>query len=277
MKQLITLTFFFASTICAYSQPTIGIYFTHHPYNSKGSAIESIEETYELQIKEVPPRPFKIKMLFDKNGNLLSEAKFNSLEAKQSETKCEYNQNQKLTKKTQRFFVNMIGWKVDETTIIYNDTTGYISEIRFIKNGTLEYISKVFCDKVGLPIEVRVLDNKGAFSMIERISYSPNANIIRVMLLKPSGQYSSLHLYPIDYTKPFQSGPIERQYYPSGEVMLESLDYQTKTDQGYFYEYQYDGQGNWIEKETYQVALGKNNKIKDKKLEHKIIRAIKYY
>ncbi len=277
MKQLITISFIFFSITSVFSQPTIEIYFTNHPYLSKGSVIESIEETYELQIKEVPPRPFKITTLFNKSGNIISEIKYGSTGGKQSETKWEYNQNQKLIKKTQRFFVNMIGWKVDETTLNYNDTTGYISEIRFIKNGTLEYASKVFCDKVGLPSEVRVIDNKGSFSMIERISYSPNANIIRVMLLKPSGQFSSLHLYPIDYTKPYQSGQIERQYYPNGEVMLESLEYQTKIDQGYYYEYNYDEQGNWIEKSTYQVALGKNSKMKDKKLEHKILRTIKYY
>jgi hypothetical protein len=277
MKQFVPILSFLFSTICVFAQPTIEIYYTHHPFKSKGSAIESIEETYMLQINEVPPKPFKVKMLFDRDGNLLSETKFNSLDAKQSETIWGYNQNQKLTKKTQRYFVNMIGWKVDETTISYNDTTGYISEIRFKKNGTLEFISKAFCDNVGLPREVRVLDSKESFSMIERISYSPSANIIRIMLLKPSGQFSSLHLYPIDYTKPYQSGQIERQYYPNGEVMLESLDYQTKTDQGYFYEYKYDGQGNWIEKDTYQVTLGSNKKVKDKSLEHKILRTIKYY
>lgn len=277
MKQLISIFFIYFSITSAFSQPTIEIYLTNHPYLSKGSIIESIEETYELQIKEVPPKPFKIKLHFDRSGNLQSETKFNSLDAKLSETIWAYNQNQRLTKKTQRYFVNMIGWKIDETTISYNDTTGFISEIRFVKNGALEYISKVFCDKVGLPTEVRVLDSKGSFSMIERISYSPSANIIRVMQLKPSGQFSSLNLYPIDYKKPYQSGQIERRYYPNGEIMLESLDYQTKTDQGYFYEYLYDGQGNWIEKDTYQVTLGNNKKIKDKRLEHKIFRTIKYF
>lgn len=277
MKQLIIIAFLFFSSISVFAQPTIDIYFTNHPYISKGSVIESIEETYELQIKEIPPKPFKTKMLFDKNGSIVNETRYGTTGGKQSETKWEYTQNNKLTKKTQRYFVNMLGWKVDETTLGYNDTTGFISEIRYIKNGVLQYISKVFCDKVGLPMEVRVLDEKGAFSMIERISFSPSANIIRVMLLKPTGQFSSLNIYPIDYTRPYQSGQVERQYYPNGEVMLESLEYSTKIDQGYFYEYRYDGQGNWVEKDTYQVTLGKNSKIKDKRLEHKILRTIKYY
>ena len=277
MKQFLTFTLFFFSSICVFSQPTIDIYYTSHPYLSRGSAIESIEETYELQIKEVPPRPFKINTFFDKSGNIVSELRYGSAGGKQSETKWEYNQSQHLTKKTHRYFANMLGWKVDETVLTYNDTTGYLSEIRFIKNGALLTTSKIFCNNQGNPTEVRVLDNKGAFSMIERISYSPNANIIRVMLLKPTGQFSSIYLYPIDYTKPYQTGPIERQYYANNEVMLESLDYETKTDQGYFYEYRYDGQGNWIEKDTYQVAIGKNSKMKDKRLEHKILRTIKYF
>lgn len=277
MKQLITIIIFLLSTLCAFSQPTLDIYFTNHPYLSKGSTIESIDETYELQIKEIPPKPIKITTLYDKNGNTLSEVKYGTAGGKQCETKWVYNQNNKLIKKTQKYFVNMLGWKVDETTLAYNDTTGFISEIRYVKNGAIQYISKVFCDKVGLPIEARVLDEKGGFSMIERISYSPTGNIIRVMLLKPSGQFSSLNTYPIDYTKPYQSGPVEKQYYPNGEVMLESLEYQTKIDQGYFYEYRYDEQGNWVEKDTYQVTIGKNSKLKDKKLEHKILRSIKYY
>ena len=101
MKQLVTISFIFFSITCVFSQPTIEIYFTNHPYLSKGSAIESIEETYGLQIKDVPPKPFKVKMLFDRNGNLLSETKHNSLESKLSETIWGYNQNHKQTKKTQ--------------------------------------------------------------------------------------------------------------------------------------------------------------------------------
>lgn len=276
MKQLITITLFFFSTISVFAQPTIELFFTTHPYSSKGGIIETTEEVYELQIKEVPPKPFKITSSFDRNGNILNETKYGSAGGKQSETWWEYN-NQHLTKKIHRYFVNIQGWKEDETLLIYNDTTGFISEIQCKNYGKLQTVSKVFCDKEGKPSEVRVLDAKGVFSMIERISYSPNANIIRVMILKPTGQYSSIYIYPIDYTKPYQSGQIEREYYPSGEVMIESLDYQTKIDQGYYYEYSYDGQGNWIEKNTYQVTMGKNNKIKDKKLEHKIIRTIKYY
>ncbi len=277
MKQLVTVTLFFFTSICVFAQPTIEIYLTNHPYPSKGSAIESIEETYELQIKEVPPKPFKITSSFDKNGYILSETKYGNTGGKQSETKWEYNQNRNLTKKEHRYFANMLGWKTDEVSLSYNDTTGYISEIKFVNNGKTQTVSKVFCDNSGKPNEVRVLDANGAFSMIERISYSPNGNIIRVMLIKPSGQFSSLWLYPIDYTKPYQSRQVQRQYYPNGEVMLESLEKQTKIDQGYYYEYRYDSQGNWVEKDTYQVALGKNNKIKDKKLEHKIRRTIKSY
>jgi hypothetical protein len=263
--------------IVTFAQPTIEIYLTSHPYPSRGTTIESIEDNYEVMINGVQPKPLKITMAFDKTGNIIDETKYGKGGGKLSEAKWEYNQNQKLVKKTHRYFVNMLGWKVDEVDLTYNDTTGYISGIRYIKNGALLSTSKVFCDSLGKPIEVRVLDDKGAFTMIEKIGYSPNANLIRVMVLKSTNQFVSRWLYPIDQLKPYQSGQIERQYYPNGDVMLESLEDQTKIDQGYYYEYSYDGQGNWNEKSTYQVALGKNNKIKDKKLEHKITRTIKYY
>jgi len=277
MKLLITIAIFCLFSISALAQPTIEIYLANHPYPSKGSTIESIEENYELQIKEVPPQPFKILMLFDKNGFITNETKYGKAGGKLSETKWDYNQNQKLIKKTHRYFVNMLGWKFDETQLSYNDTTGYISEIRFIKNSALQSTSKVFCDSLGKPFEVRVLDDKGVFSMIEKIGYSPSANIIRVMILKSTNQLVSRWLYPIDQSKPYQIGQVEKQYNANGDVMLESLDVQSKTDQGYYYEYRYDGQGNWIEKETYQVTLGRSSKIKEKKLEHKISRTIKYY
>ena len=277
MRYFLTITLFILLTVCALAQPTIEIYLTNHPYPSKGSSIESIEETYELMIQEIPPRPFKVMILFDRTGNMTSETKYGKTGGLQSETKWEYNLNQKLIKKTHRYFVNMLGWKIEETLLHYNDTTGNLSEIQLIKNKAIQTTSTVFFDSLGKPFEVRVLDDKGAFSMIEKINYSPNANIIRVMVLKPTGQLISRCMYPIDFTKPYQTGQIERQYWPNGEIMLESLEKQTKTDQGYFYEYNYDSQGNWVEKDTYQVSLGRNNKMKDKKLEHKILRTIKYY
>jgi len=278
MKHLITIVFFSLISLFTYSQPTIEIYLTNRPYQSKGASVESIEDNYELQIKEVQPSvPFKIITKFDKIGNIISQTKFGKAGGTISETKWEYNATQKLIKKTHRYFVNMLGWKVDETFLNYNDTTGYISEIRFTKNGVLQSTSKVFCDSIGSPFEIRVLDQKGAFASIEKISQSPNANLTRVMILKPSGQFAGLWTYPIDSTKPYQTPDVERQFYSNGDIMLESLDKKTKTDQGYFYEYNYDNQGNWTEKDTYQVTIGKNNKMKDKKLEHKIFRTIKYF
>lgn len=277
MRSFISIAVLLSISLIASAQPTIDAYLANSRFVSKGSAIESTEDTFELLIKDIPPKPFKVVTRYNSEGYLVSEIRFNNLNAKQSETVWTYNSNKKLTNKTQTYFVNMIGWKSDEVILKYNDTTGYISEIQYFKNKVVQSISKVFCDKFGLPYEARVLDEKGAYEGIERISYSPNANIIRVMQLQASGKYAGLSIYPIDYSKPFQSGTIEKQYYANGDIMLESLDYQTKTDQGYFYEYQYDGNGNWIEKSTYQVTIGKNDKIKDKKLEHKVVRKIKYY
>jgi hypothetical protein len=277
MRQIIFIVLYSIISIPVFSQPTIEILLTNHPFASRGSNIESIEERYELILSDIKPKPYKVVMMFDKTGNIISEITYGKAGGMQSETKFEYNSNQKLIKKGHRYFLNMLGWRVEETTVTYNDTTGFVSEIRYIKNGLLLSTSKVFCDDLGKPNEVRVLDNKGAFSSIERIAYSPNVNIIRVMLFTPSNQFISRWIYPLDYTKPYQSGQVERQYYPNGEVMLESLEDETKIDQGYFYEYRYDSQGNWIERDTYQVTIGRNKNIKDKKLEHKIFRTIKYY
>lgn len=277
MTRILIIAIIIFSGISLNAQPTIEIFLTNHPFLSRGSVIESVEDTYELLVNNVQPKPYKNAMLFNSQGFLIAETSYGKAGGKMSETKYDYNQNNRLTKKTQKYFVNMLGWKVDETALTYNDTTGFISEIRFIKNGVLQTTSKVFCDKVGLPFEVRVLDDKGAFISIEKISYSPNSNITRVMILKTTNQLVSRWLYAIDYTKPYQAGSVEKEYNSNGDVVLESLDYQTKTDQGYFYDYSYDGQGNWIEKNTYQVTFNKNNKVKDKKLEHKISRIIKYF
>jgi hypothetical protein len=277
MRQMLFIFIYGLISIATIAQPTIDIFLTAHPIPSKGKEIESIEDKYELIISDVKPKPFKVNMTFDKNGNIVSDASFGKAGGRIGENKWEYNENQKLTKKTHKYFLNMLGWRNEEITIKYNDTTGFVSEILYTKNGTLLSSSKVFCDHEGKPIEVRVLDNTGAFSSIERIAYSPDANIIRVMLFTPTNQFISRWVYPMNYLKPYQSGQVEKQYYPNGDIMLESLEEETKLDQGYFYEYKYDSQGNWIEKDTYQVTIGKNSKIKDKKLEHKIFRTIKYF
>jgi hypothetical protein len=171
----------------------------------------------------------------------------------------------------------MAGWKVDETRLAYNDTSGYLQELRVSKNGVPQSMCKVFCDSIGRPLDIRVLDNSGAYVMNEKIIYSPAINMIRVMLFKSSNQFAGSYTYPLDPSKPAKNNLLEREYYPNGEIMLDSIDSKSKTNQGYYYEYKYDSNGNWVEKETYQVMLGKNNKIKEKKLEHRITRTIKYY
>ena len=59
--------------------------------------------------------------------------------------------------------------------------------------------------------------------------------------------------------------------------MVETLTHAVKGDQAYYYEYQYDNDNNWVVKETYQVKLGRNNKIRNKKLENRVTRKITYY
>lgn len=277
MRQLIVITLFYFFTSSAFAQPTIEVYLTSQPFPSKGPTVESFEDNYELLIKNVPQKPIKIITQFNREGLISSETKFGKGGGKTSETKWEYSQSHKLTKKTHKYFVNTVGWKIDETTLTYNDTTGFLSEIRFTKNGVQNSMSKVFCDSIGRPKDIRVLDGKGAYIMNEKVVYSPNVNVVRVMEFKPTNQYAGKYTYPLDPSKPFQTNQVDKQYYPNGDLMLDSLELKSKTNQGYYYEYNYDGYGNWIEKNTYQVTLGKNNKIKDKKLEHRITRVIKYY
>lgn len=277
MKKLFNIIFLTLITLSAFSQPTIEIVLMNNPFHSRGSVIESVVDKYELVIPDVNPKPYKVIMMFDKWGYIINKTEYGKAGGKQSETNWEYNELQKITKKTHRYFVNMMGWRSEETSLTYNDTTNFISEINYRKNGTLLSTSKVFCDSSGKPIEVRVLDEKGIFSTIERLAYSPSVNIIRVAIYKVPNQFFKRWVYPLDASIPYQSGQVERLYYMNGEVMLESLEDESKLDQGYYYEYKYDDQGNWTEKDTYQVSFSKNRKVKEKKLEHKIFRTIKYY
>ncbi len=277
MRQIFTIALFYLFSITAFAQPNIEVFITSLPVPSKGGNIESIEDNFELLIKDVRPQPIKIVSQFNRDGMIISEVKYGKGGGKTGETTWEYNQNKKLIKKTHKYFANMVGWKVDEIKLTYNDTTGYLSEIREFKNTVPLTMSKVFCDSIGRPFDIRVLDSKGSYILNEKVIYSTAINLIRVMVFKSNNQFSGNWTYPLDPSKPAQGNQVEKQYYPNGDLMLDSISSNSKTDQGYYYEYTYDGNGNWIEKNTYQVTLGKNNKIKDKKLEHRITRTIKYY
>ena len=277
MKQTFSFIALILLSTLIYAQPTIEVFLNSKPYPSKGPTIESIEENLELLIKDISPQPIKIVSKFNKNGFIVNETKYGKGGGKVSESFWEYNQENKLAKKTHKYFVNLSGWKVEETKLTYNDTTGFLSYIKVSKNDVQQTMSKVFCDSIGQPIDIRVLDGNGVYVSNEKIIYSSAINLIRVMVFKSSNQFSGSYTYPIDPSKPIRNNQIEKQYYPNGELMLDSLDSNSKTNQGYYYEYSYDNYGNWIEKDTYQVSLGKNNKIKDKKLEHRIKRIIKYY
>jgi len=275
-QRIFIVTFILLSFSAVKAQPSIEVYFNIQSYVKNNTKVESIEEKHELQIKEITTQPLRVTRNFDQNGNIINEKKFGKKDGMLSEINWEYNGEKKLTKKTHKYFVNMLGWRLEETTLNYNDS-GRLTEIRFTKDGVLLNTSSVKNDSEGRPEELQVFDGGGMHLTNEKIKYIPAANIIKVMVYKYTNQYIGNFNYPFDNTKSFQNSNIRQEFYPNGNVMLESLGTGDNADQGYYYEYQYDSQGNWIEKTTYQVAIGKNNKLKNKKAEHKITRTIKYY
>lgn len=271
---LLISSFLFIVTLKA--QPTVEVYLNNQTYINKNTSVESIEEKHELLIKELPSQPLRIVQHFNRSGYITNEKKFGKMNGLLSETSWEFDQNEKLVKKTHKYFVNMLGWRLEETLVTYNDS-GFVSNIQFFKDGIVLTSSKVKCDSIGRPVYLRVYDGKGAHLTDEKLKYIPTANIIKVMIYKYTNQFVGSFVYPIDNLIPFQSNSIKKQYYPNGNIMLETLENSKNSDQGYYYEYKYDSHGNWLEKTTYQVTIGKNNKIKDKKAEHRIQRIIKYY
>ncbi len=260
----------------SFSQPIIEVYFNIQTYIKKNTPVESIEEKYELLIKELPSQPLRVTLSFNREGNLVNEKKFGKKDGLLSETSWEYNKDQHLTRKTHKYFVNMLGWRLEETLLNYNDS-GCLTDIRFSKDGLLLNSATVKCDADKRPEELQVFDGKGVHLTNEKVKYIPSANVIKVMVYKYTNQFVGNFNYPYDNSQPFQNSNLKQEFYPNGNVMLEFLGSTDGSNQGYFYEYKYDGYGNWVEKETFQVTLGKNNKIKSKKAEHKITRAIKYY
>ncbi len=270
----ILLLFVVADQVSA--QPVIYIYIGNQPYGKSGSSIESIEEQHELMLKDVTVEPIRIVMRFNQRGYITNELKYGKMGGLQSETRWEYDAKMQILKKTHNYFINYAGWKLDETILIYNDTTGYLSDIKQFRDGNLTSFAKVTCDSIGRPVEVRIFDSRGVYVNIERVIYIASANAIKVMNYKSTNQFINSWTYPLDNSKPFINSSIRKEYYPNGEVMIEMLD-TGNTDQGYFYEYIYDSRGNWTVKQTYQVNVGKNMRIRNKKLEHSIKRTITYY
>ena len=243
---------------------------------SKGRNFRTIEEISEVQIRGVNPVPHRRVKQFNSKGSIVSDIIYNSAGGTSRETNWEYIDGVNLRRKHHRFFANIIGWQEEEVVIDWDSTTNLPQHIKVTKNGRVWQTAIIQPDTLGRIESARVLNANGGHVFTERFMYLESSNMIRITVFRPNGVFQSTWSYPIDRSKPFSFESVKRQYYPNGDVMVETLTNAVKGDQAYFYEYEYDGQGNWIERNNYQVELGRNDRIRRKKLEHKITRTITY-
>lgn len=259
-----------------HAQPVANHFLGMHPDVSNGKNFRSITEISEVILKGYAPVPHKTVKEFNSAGLITKQTSFNSAGGVGSETLWEYTTNLKLSRKHHRFFVNIAGWNEEEVTIEWDEEWKNPARIEIQKSGKLHQWATPSIDTLGTIETIQVFGPTGAHIFTERFNYIERSNMIRVMVYRATGQYVSSWSYPLDPSKPFNFESVSTQRYPNGLVRLEKLSMAGKGDQAYYYEYEYDNQKNWVEKRTYQVTLGKNDRIKKKKLENRITRTILY-
>lgn len=268
------------ATICftalAYSQPIVNHFLAIPNDVSHGGTFSSITETSEVLIKGYQPIPHKTEKKFNGNGLINEQITYNSAGGKSSETYWEYMPNNGLSKKRYKFFANLSGWNEEEVTVEWDSKTLIPIKIEVLRNGKMSQWALMTIDTLGRIESAKVFGPTGAHTFTEKFIYIEPSNMIKVMVYKANGLFTSSWSYPLNREKDFRIESIACQLYPNGDVMLEKLSNAIKGDQAYYYEYEYDSQGNWIEKRTYQVELGKNDKIKKKSLENRVTRKITY-
>ena len=270
-----TLALLFAQAIAA--QPMVGYFLSPQSELSQGSAFKSIEETSEIFLKGITVTPTRIQKEFNAFGNITSSITYNSAGGKTREIYWEYANDEKLVKKHSRSFINHRGWHEEEVILTWDEGYNIPHKILVKKNGQI-WQSASFASDSTLRFELaEVFDGKGNHVFTERFTYIEASNIIKVMVIKPNGSFCGSSTYPIDHKKPYTFESVNQTYYPNGDVMIETLSSAVSGDQAYYYEYEYDSQGNWIEKRTFQVKLSRGNRVKKKKLENKISRKIIYH
>jgi len=275
VKIIFFITFGFAG-VSTFAQPVIDVYLSAVSPTFKGMQFRMVEETHELLALVNGKTPFfKIVKKFNTEGRLISETKYNNMGGVVYETNWEYNSKSEPLKKFTKQFINYKGWTTEEVRFKYNDTTGCLQEINFYYEKVRKQYAQVTCDSLGKLKEIHVFNESGVFTNIERILYIPSNNSLRVMVYRSNEQFVAAHIYPIDYAKTPPKSSIKRAYNDRGDIILEALP-DSKLKQGYYYDYRYDSYGNWNIKLTYQCTVTENDKVKDKKLEHKIIRNITY-
>lgn len=276
LRKIVLLSLSLTLSTLSMAQPMVGYFLAPQNDLSKGRNFSKIEETSEVIIRGRVPIPHQVEKHFNSAGMITSEVVLNSAGGRTSETTWEYFDGNKVENKKHKFFMNIKGWNEEEVKIEWDESTKLPKRIDVIKNGTLWQWALISIDTLGRIESAKVFGSTGAHIYTERLIYLEPSNMIKVVVYKANGLFSSTVSYPIDPKKPFSVESVSRQYYPNGDIMLDTLSEASKGDQAYYYEYEYDSQGNWIEKRTYQVTLGRNNKLKDKNLENKITRKITY-
>lgn len=277
-KLALLILFFILSELGLYlqAQPLVEIYLNSRGSESRGPAFKSVEELHEVLVLDQAKTPsFRVVKQFNAQGKVVSEIKYNSAGGVQNEVRWKYNINGYPIRKTTHQFINYKGWVNEEITLKYNDTTGYLNEINKSVESKIINTALVSCDSTGRIVEVRVFNEKGELSGIDRLIYVPANNLIRVLSYKANDQFVMATAYPLDPNKPEPKSTLKREFNSHGDVILELLP-GSKIGQGYYYEYSYDTFGNWTEKLTYQCTVTPNGNVKDKKLEHRITRKIVY-
>lgn len=276
IRKISTLFIASAISIVSLAQPMVGYYLSPQSDISRGQKFSSIDEISEVIIRGRVPIPYRVEKRFNSSGMIISETVLNSAGGRTSETTWEYVDGIKIISKKHKFFMNIKGWNEEEVRVEWDNAINLPKRIEVTKNGTLWQWALTSFDTLGRVESVKVFGSTGAHLFTERLMYLEASNMIRVVVYKANGLFSSTVSYPIDPTKPFAVESLAREYYPNGDIMLDTLTGSSKGDQAYYYEYEYDSQGNWVEKRTFQVTLGKNNKIKNKNLENKVTREITY-
>lgn len=277
LQRILLLAVSFAILPQVLAQPMMSYLLLPQSEISRGRLYMHIEEESEVIIKGVNSTPNKVVMNFNPQGLMVSNTILNSAGGKTNEIHWEYAHNNRFVRKFQRSFVNMRGWSEEETVVTWDKDFTLPTKIEVFKNGKNWQWAILMADSLNRVESARVISSAGAHVITERLIYIEASNMIKVMIYRANGLFVGTVSYPINHNKPFVIETVSRKYYPNGEIMIETLTDAVKGDQAYFYEYEYDNQSNWIVKNTYQVKLGKNNRISKKKLEHRITRKITYY
>ncbi|MFP4557050.1 MAG: hypothetical protein ACLFNU_09285 [Bacteroidales bacterium] len=275
-KRILLLAISLAFVTLASGQPMVSHFLENPSDKSKGRPFKRIEEVSEIIIKGVYAVPHRVVKEFNSHGNILSKISYNSAGGVSNETRWEYVDGVRLKRKESRFFANMLGWISEEVIIDWDEETMQPQKVRVVKNGKPWRTAFISLDTLGKVEGAKVIDSQGGRIFNENFIYLESSNMIKVMVHRANGIFYGSWSYPIDPLKEFEFESVSRQYYPNGEVKIETLSNAAKGDQAYYYEYEYDNQGNWIEKSTYQVKIGRKNKLRRKRLEHKVTRIITY-